>query len=143
MSVTEKNEVQKRHLCCAMAVSALPSRLTTVSSRPFSFLIWSYTTWNPYRYTEPGGTDGGLVLELASCDPGALIGSASTNFLRIAVAGRHTLINELEDVRIWTILEIKCSSRFVQPYSRSIKFCMALRAYYATSAARKSRGINR
>ena len=61
--------------------------------------------------------------------PGALPGSASTSFLRIAVAGRQTLMREDEEERICTTLKMKESSRLDQPYSSSIKFCIAVNAY--------------
>src|SRR5258708_28449254 len=88
------------YLCRIIAVSALPSRFTTVSSDPFSFRICWKTVWKPYRYTEPGGGTGGLLLELAISGPGAFIGSASTSFFRMAVAAGLTLMKEGGEERI-------------------------------------------
>jgi hypothetical protein len=123
------NDRRCTYLCRIIAVSALPRRFTTVSSDPFSLRICWKTIWKPYRYTEPGGAIGGLLLELAISGPGAFIGSASTSFFRMAVAGRQTLMREVGEERIWTTLKMKVLSRVDQPYSRSIKLCMASRAY--------------
>lgn len=116
------------YLYCAIAVSALPKRFTTVSNIRISFLICSNTIWNPYRYTEVCCVDA----LLPGCGAGALEGSASTSFLRIAVAGRQTLTSDCGDDNICTTLRMNVSSKVSQPYSSSMRFCNAVKAYYFT-----------
>ncbi len=96
-------------------VSALPRRLMTVSSSLFSLRICSYTTSKPYRYTEPGGGEGGPLLVLATLVLVVLLGSASTSFFRMAVAGRQTLMRDVSEERIWTTLRMNALSRVAQP----------------------------
>ena len=47
--------------------------------------------------------------------PGALTGSASTSFFRMAVAGLQTLMRDEEEESICTILKMKASSKLDQP----------------------------
>lgn len=58
---------------------------------------------------------GGFRLELAMSGPGAFIGSASTSFFRIAVAGLQTLIRDWGEDNICTTLKTKLSSSVDQP----------------------------
>ncbi len=122
------NVVNFPYLYCAIAVSALPKRFTTVSNIRISFLICSNTIRNPYRYTDTCC----VVAVLPGCGAGALEGSASTSFLRIAVAGRHTLTSDCGDDSICTTLKMKASSKVSHPYSSSMRFCIAVKAYYST-----------
>lgn len=72
--------------------SALDNLCTTTSRRPPALLTSLHTTSNPYRQTLPAGGAGCDLEDEAGIGPGAERGSASTSFLRTAVAGRQTLI---------------------------------------------------
>lgn len=61
--------------------------------------------------------------------PGIALGSASTSFFSIAVAGRQTLIKFPGLAKIWTTLCMKLGGRLPQPLGRSIRFCIAVMAY--------------
>lgn len=49
----------------------------------------------------------------------------------MAVAGRQTLTRDLGEESTWTTWRMKDDERLDQPWSSSIRFCIAVRAYYA------------
>lgn len=63
----------------------------------------------------PGGAVGMRVELLAMTGPGAERGSASTSFLRMAVAGRQTFMRLCGDDRMLTTVAMKLSSRLDHP----------------------------